>query len=317
MIQDVFVWNPNAALLSLDIVRNCRECEIYQTFHDLPPELPRLKPTPIFSRWHLDFAGPLPSSNGYQHFLIAADYTSNLILVAPTTSQNTKVVLEMLLRICGTFGTPELIITDNGTPFNNTTVHDFAHKAKFQLAHSSAYYPRGNAKAERSVQLLKTALKRLTPNYADWSNYLTRSTQIVNTTPLLYGYSPRQIAFGDKTRPADVDIQISLDHIDIMDPIEDMTHKENVHLALFYHRHINEARTATYKAQDKIRDALLHTRQDTENEVPYMKGELVYRFRVKKKKHEPSWDGPYRIFEQTAKNTYKLISLDNRIGKIT
>lgn len=312
------LWNPFAALLVLDVVKNCSQCEIFTKFNDLAPDLPTLTPTPVFSRWHLDFAGPLPSSNGYQHFLIAADYTSNLILISPCTSQTSTVVIEMLHRIFATFGKPSLIITDNGTPLNNPTVHQFAADSQVKLAHSSAYYPRGNSKAERSVQLVKSVLHKLDPTYANWYSHLTEAADIVNKTPLIYGYSPRQIAYGLPQPPVTTD-QTSLIHslIPSDDTFQDLPHFENVHLALFHHEELKNIRDKTQRNKTKIREALRRIRKDTENVVPYTRGEFVYRFRVKRNKQEPSWDGPYRVFEQTGKNIYKLISLDNKISKAT
>ena len=63
MLQGENLWNSNSAILTLDVVRHCQKCEVYEKFRDLPAELPPIKPTPLFTRWHLDFAGPFPTSN--------------------------------------------------------------------------------------------------------------------------------------------------------------------------------------------------------------------------------------------------------------
>lgn len=131
------------------------------------------------------------------------------------------------------------------------------------------------------------------------------------------GVSPCQIASRDTTRPDNINIEPSLNNIEGSNPVDDVTQMENVYLVLFSHRNITGARKFTYRDQNKIRGALLYTKRGTENESPFMKGDLVYRFREKKKKHEPLWDDSYRIYEQTVKNTNKLVTLDNRIGKVT
>lgn len=312
------IWNPFATLINLDVVRNCRQCDIFTKFHDLAPDLPQLKPIPVFSRWHLDFAGPLPISNGYQNFLIGADYTSNLVLVLPCVTQNSSVVIEMLHRIFATFGKPSLVITDNGAPLNNATVEQFAKVSKIQLAHSSAYYPRGNSKAERTVKMVKTVLHNLDPTYKDWYSQLTQAVNIVNNTPTIYGFSPRQLAYGLPLPPTTTETTALMKSIDTSDTqFEDITHFENVHLALIHHKSLNAIRDKTANTKNEVREALRRIRADTENVIPYMRGEYVYRFRVKRNKHEPSWDGPYRIYEQTGKNTYKLLSAENKVSKAT
>lgn len=103
----------------------------------------------------------------YKIFLIAADYTLNLSLITLTTSQNTTAVHKMLIRIGSTFGKSELIITDNGAPLYNDSVHVFAHKAYVRLTHSSVYYPRENSKVIQSVRPLMTILKLASLNYVN------------------------------------------------------------------------------------------------------------------------------------------------------
>ncbi|EDO14545.1 Tkp3 protein, partial [Vanderwaltozyma polyspora DSM 70294] len=91
MTQEKY-WNPKHSILLLDIVRNCQHCEKYQRFIDLPVELPKMKVTPPLTRWHFDFAGPFPSSNDYQYFILAVDYTSNITVTKPIKSPDSRAV---------------------------------------------------------------------------------------------------------------------------------------------------------------------------------------------------------------------------------
>ena len=119
-------------------------------------------------------------------------------MVLPTPQPTARIVVKLLHQFFSLFGIPELLVADNGAPLANKTVHSIAEKANIRMVHSSAYHPRGNSKAERSVQLVKNVLKHLTPDMTGWDSQIFRAAHIVNNAPLMYSYSPRQIAFGLK-----------------------------------------------------------------------------------------------------------------------
>lgn len=318
MLDEDNYWNPNSKLLTLDVIRTCHHCDVYQKFRDLQPELPSLQPTPVFTRWHLDFAGPFPRSNDCSYILIAADYTSNLVLVQPVDAQTTDVVISMLQTIFSIFGKPHTIVADNGAPLNNGFLDEFTKRAHIRMKHSSAYHPRGNSKAERSVQLVKTILKHITPNMTAWDTHVYWAAEIVNNTKMMYGYSPREIAFGKKSHKFADNIAAILRKVLIDGTFTDhLDREENVHLAMLNHKVLRKARDTNYDNKVKIREALQRTRLNTENKVPYTKGDFVYRLRVKKNKFEPTWDGPYTVYAKVGKNTYKLLNEDNTLRKNT
>lgn len=162
----------------------------------------------------------------------------------------------MLHRIFATFGKPSIVITDNGAPLNNATVDQFAKDSKIQLAHSSAYYPRGNSKAERTVKMVKTILHNLDPTYKDWYSQLTQAVNIVNNTPMIYSYSPRQLAYGLPLPPNTTETNALMESMDTKDnQFEDITQFENVHLALMRHKNLNAIRNKTINTKNEVREA--------------------------------------------------------------
>ena len=165
LLNHLRLWNPNSPLLSYDVVRNCQHCEMYTKFRDLQAKLPSFRHIPLFSRWHLDFAGPLPNSNGHLNVLIAVDYTSNFIMVLPVGQHTAKSALLKLHMIFSLFGIPKYLVSDNGSPFANKVVRTFAENSKVNFVNSSAYHPRGNSKAECSVQLIQKCVETLYFHY--------------------------------------------------------------------------------------------------------------------------------------------------------
>ncbi|KAL1375905.1 hypothetical protein pipiens_000669, partial [Culex pipiens pipiens] len=59
------------------------------------------------------------------------------------------------------FGKSDLIVSDNGPPFNSQAFVDYARQMKIELKKSPAYSPESNGLAERGVQTAKSGLKKL------------------------------------------------------------------------------------------------------------------------------------------------------------
>ncbi|CCC71120.1 hypothetical protein NCAS_0G02330 [Naumovozyma castellii] len=314
------IWSPNGELLTLDVTRTCRHCEVHQRFVDLPVTLPSIIKVPVFSRWHLDFAGPLPKDNIYRHFLIAVDYTSNFVVVQPARAADADTVKDMILHILSMFGKPDTIVTDNAKSFENQVVRPLTTKLGIKYLHSSVYHPRGNSKAERSVQMVKKVLSHIHPNYKDWSSNIYWAGNIVNSTRLMYGYAPAEIAFG---------IPPKIDQENFSNLLKDFnndtmsrkpqgyTEQEEVHLAMHNIERTKIARQKTMDARERIREMLKLTRKGKERDVQFEKGELVYKWRQKTKKSEPTWDGPYRICGVVGKHTYLLRGLNGETNDKT
>ncbi|EDO14493.1 Tkp3 protein [Vanderwaltozyma polyspora DSM 70294] len=222
--------------------------------------------------------------------------------------------------IYATFGCPHMLITDNGRQFANTIIPEVARSLKLKYYQSSSYHPRGNSKAERSVKMIKEVLKKLDPTFDKWVANLFVAANIVNSTKMLYGYAPREIALGLPSEDIAVDFQQTIRSLiqkEDDEPGENMANQEQAHLALMSHIKTKAIRLKTTDERIKIRELLKNARKDTDNYVPYTRGETVYRLRIKKNTFESTWDGPYHIEEVVAKNTYKLQDRDGKVRKAT
>nr|XP_009604698.1 uncharacterized protein K02A2.6-like [Nicotiana tomentosiformis] len=74
----------------------------------------------VFDVWGIDFMGLFPSSYSYEYILVAIDYVSKWAEAIPTKTSDARVVCEFLWKnIFTRFGTPRVIISDNGSHFVN------------------------------------------------------------------------------------------------------------------------------------------------------------------------------------------------------
>jgi hypothetical protein len=97
-----------------------------------------------FSKWSLDFTGPInpPSSAGHIFILTTTDYFSKWTeVVTLKHAQDEQVIYFLESNIFSRFGLPLEIISDNGPTFISIKFTRFL--SKFGVKHftSSTYYP--------------------------------------------------------------------------------------------------------------------------------------------------------------------------------
>ena len=99
-----------------------------------------------FSKWGLDFIGPINPSSAGQFFLLTTTfYFTKWVEVVPLNhSTDDQVITFLENNIFSKFGLPLEIITDNGITFISAKLTQFLAKLEVKHLTSSAYYPQGN-----------------------------------------------------------------------------------------------------------------------------------------------------------------------------
>ncbi len=105
---------------------------------------------------HVDFYGPLPTS---EYLLVVVDRYSRFPEVEIVHSTRASTVIPKLDKIFSVHGIPDMIISDNGPPFNGV---------------STPYWRQGNATVERFMQPLGKALKTAKVEGRPWRQELNR-----------------------------------------------------------------------------------------------------------------------------------------------
>jgi len=102
-----------------EYVRSCLECQ--QTKHPTHHKKAPLKSLPIedvFARFHLDYLGPLPLSNGNRYLLDAIDSTSPYPDIHPTKTCDADVTAKVLYeQVFTRYDCPLSVLTDRGSCF--------------------------------------------------------------------------------------------------------------------------------------------------------------------------------------------------------
>jgi hypothetical protein len=160
------------------------------------------KTTYPFERIHLDFFY-FKSSN----FLLLVDSFSKFIEVWEMKKTDAYNVKNILRRFFSIFGLPDLVVADNGPPFNSSEFREFLHNNNIDYKNSPVYHPQSNGLAERAVQTIKNKLKKFCSDlkYKNLNtnqkldlilfSYRNTPTTTTNKTPseLLFNYKQKTL----------------------------------------------------------------------------------------------------------------------------
>ena len=92
------------------VVKNCSECQQAQPLPAPAPMQPWSWPICLWSRLHIDFAGPMEG----RMFMVVVDAYSKWMEVIAMKTATALTTLLQLRTLFASFGVPESIVTDNG-----------------------------------------------------------------------------------------------------------------------------------------------------------------------------------------------------------
>ncbi|GFX14333.1 hypothetical protein TNCV_1768271 [Trichonephila clavipes] len=102
------------------------------------------------STYHVDFIGPLPSTNkSYQQIFTVVDAFTKFTWLYPVKTVPAECALEKLKQQQKTFGNPIRIISDRGSAFTSKLFNDYCDEENIQHLQIATGVPRGNGQVER------------------------------------------------------------------------------------------------------------------------------------------------------------------------
>ncbi|GFU54706.1 hypothetical protein TNCV_1037531 [Trichonephila clavipes] len=136
------------------------------------------------STYHVDFIGPLPSTNkSYQHIFTVVDAFTKFTWLYPVKTVSAESALEKLKQQQKTFGNSIRIISDRGSAFTSKLFNDYCDEEKIQHLQIATGVPRGNGQVERIHRTLIPVLTKLSlDDSTKWYKYVDRLQRILNST---------------------------------------------------------------------------------------------------------------------------------------
>lgn len=178
-------------------VENCRACN---TFKNNPPKVEQHIWEPSAApmhRIHADFAGPFLG----RHFFIIVDAFSKWPEVRIVKNLAAKTIIDECREIFARYGVPQSFVTDNGRTFTSTEFRTFLKQNGVNFKYTAPYNPATNGQAERFVQTLKNALRRMEANTTNVYEQLCKLLLQYRIAPhATTNKSPAELFLGKKVR---------------------------------------------------------------------------------------------------------------------
>jgi hypothetical protein len=177
LVQTAYWWYGVQADTAAVVVA-CKECSrVKATFGmSQPPELQPLPIEGLFYRWGVDLCGPFPeTARGNKYIMIMVEHFSKQIEAVPIPSKEPKhTAFAFAHTVLGHYGACAEVVHDNGSEWKD----DFAELLQAALIDSrptSANHPAANGAAEKSVHVVKSALRKMCLQQRtldDWDTHL-------------------------------------------------------------------------------------------------------------------------------------------------
>ena len=144
-------------------VRNCEACDrVKATFNAKHPQLHPLPIQGLMYRWGVDLLGELHKTrSGNVYIMVMIEHFSKWVeLAALPAKESYYTAAAFLDKVISRFGAPAEVVTDRGTEFEGA-FEDMLQKCMIDHRTTSASHPQADGLAERAVQTLKRALRKL------------------------------------------------------------------------------------------------------------------------------------------------------------
>ncbi|GFW31340.1 transposon Tf2-11 polyprotein [Trichonephila clavipes] len=296
--QEFFI--PNLSNVVKKVIANCVPC-ILANKKTVKKEgflNPISKESIPLSTYHVDFIGPLPSTNkSYEHIFTVVDAFTKFTWLYPVKTVSAESALEKLKQQQKTFGNPIRIISDRGSAFTSKLFNDYCGEENIQHLQIVTGVPRGNGQVERIHRTLIPVLTKLSlDDSTKWYKYIDRLQRILNSTiSRSTKWTPFELIVGIKMRNKE-DILIQ----DLL--LEEMA-KELLEQREFLR---NDAKKNIETLQSENRKTYNRRRKKA---FLYKEGDLVAIQRTQfgaGLNLRPKFLGPYKVTNVNSKDRYEV-----------
>ena len=109
----------------------------------------------------MDLVFGMPEDDeGQIGLMVITEYVSKLAYVKAIKSKSAAEIANVLWQYICLFGPPKVIITDQGTEFNNEMIKNIVNRVGSEHRVTAAYNPRTNGQTERFNQTFVNSLRK-------------------------------------------------------------------------------------------------------------------------------------------------------------
>ena len=271
----------------------------YHTRQYITAELP-------FDHIAMDTITGFPTTErGNNVILVITDLCTRFKLLLPQQTKSAAETAANVWKVFCTFPLPKIVQSDNGTEFCNQVIKSLFDLHGVDHRTIAAYNPRANGSAESAVGSCQQVLRKLTNgNMKDWDDFLPSAQLALNSKAnRSTKSSPASLLYGlDVNAFADYDRATSK-----LLTINELQKRQAIVSSLIRPTANNNFRNAQKKRTDAVNSKIRKT-------PPIPVGSLVMlKDPTRTNKHQPVWNGPYRVVRQKTGGTYTLQCVDNSL----
>jgi transposase InsO family protein len=188
------VWFPGIDGLVLRKVEHCGACKANEKKPKREPLCMTRLPKGPWQEVSADFCGPFPQGD---YILVVQDDYSRYPEVDTLTSTSAAATIPKFNRMFATHGIPEVVRTDNGSPFQSKEFHDFAGEQGFKHRKVTPRWPEANGQAESFMKPLGKVCKAAQLEGKPWKSEMYSFLRNYRATPhCSTGEAPAKVLFG-------------------------------------------------------------------------------------------------------------------------
>ncbi len=155
----------------------------------------------VFELFQVVYIFGLPETDtGESGILLITDKVSKWAKAYTVSDKSAETTLKYFKKWIFTFGTPKIILNDNGTEFQNKVIEKLCKDKNIEHRVTASYNPRVNGLVEFLNQTLITSLRKHCENKtSDWHKWLDFVVFSYNTrVHSVTNFSPLELVFGIK-----------------------------------------------------------------------------------------------------------------------
>ncbi|KAL0252111.1 hypothetical protein GEMRC1_001323 [Eukaryota sp. GEM-RC1] len=256
-----------------------------------------------FAKVNVDTIGPSsPDTEGNRYILVFVDSFTRFTILAPINELNAKeVAYALVFNVCGIFGIPYSIHSDNGPEFANATFNAVCQLLAIDNTTSIPHFSQSNGLVERRHRDVLRNLQRFLIDFGtfdNWTLYLPFLQLQLNATKNRYTeHTPYELMFGSSFGPkADPSIILrALEASNLSIPfIEDLQRKNE---------RIRERQESASSNQSSKRPP------KSNKSNPFEMGDLILRSSKTATKLHGKHSGPFLVIELLSPSSLKIKNL--------
>ena len=174
-LRSNFYW-PSMVVDVKSFISKCEVCQQTKAQNKVlrPPMIAQHEVHRPFQKLYIDFLGPYPrSKKGNIGLLIVLDHFTKFPLLHPIRKFTTDLVCGYLKeQVFTIFGTPEAILSDNGSQFKSTFFSNFLKERGVKHIVTAVYSPQANASERVNRSIIAGIRAYLPKDQSNWDKHV-------------------------------------------------------------------------------------------------------------------------------------------------